>query len=104
MAVDVRRVGQGFSETFALPLYPAQEYEDRARTGRLALAEYRKAWNLDLVKTQLDAKQKEYTDFEGALKQTEVESASGEKLKAFEGELAQNPEVCYSRAPSDDAY
>lgn len=71
-----------------------------------ALAEHQKLWNLDLIEAQLQSKQKEYTEFEATLKQTEVKLASGEmKLKALEEELAKEPrKEVFFRAPSDDAY
>ncbi|HOS01506.1 MAG TPA: hypothetical protein PKZ01_00390 [Candidatus Hydrogenedentes bacterium] len=71
-----------------------------------ALADHQKAWNLELIKAQLDARQKQMTEFEALLKQTEVDLAWGErKQEALRAERAkESPKDVYFRAPSDDAY
>lgn len=97
---------KGVSETFALLDALHENTRGELEQADLALAEHRKAWNLELIQAQIDAKQKELTEFEGSLKQTEVKLAAGEvKLAALEAELAQEPQkLVYFRAPSDDAY
>lgn len=97
---------KGVKETYALLGSLHENTKSELERADLALAEHRKAWNLDLIKAQLDAKQKTYTGFESTLKQTEVDIASGEsKLKGLEDELAKEPQkLVYFRAPSDDAY
>lgn len=97
---------KGVGETFALlqSLHEATKAElDQAEQ---ALAEHKKEWNLELLQAQLEAKQSLLTKFEGQLKETQVELASGEKkLAALEQQMAQEPEKkVYFRAPSDDAY
>lgn len=97
---------KGVGDTFLLLDALHNNAKTELEQADLALAEHQKAWNLDLVKAQLEAKQKGYTEFEGTLKQTEVALASEEmKLKALEDEFAKEPEKkTYFRAPSDDAY
>ena len=97
---------EGIHETFALLKSLEGTTKSELEEADLKLAEHRKTWNLDLIKAQLEAKQKEYTEFEGTLKQTEVKLASGEmKLKALEAELLNEPQKnAFFRAPSDDAY
>ncbi len=100
--VAVQGVGETFSLLEALHTDTRSELEQADR----ALAEHRKAWNLDLIKAQLQAKQKQYTEFERLLKQTEVDLASSRmQVEVLEGELAEEPQkYIYFRAPSDDAY
>lgn len=97
---------KGVAETFALLNTLHKNTEAQLEQADLALAEHKKAWNLDLVKAQLESRQKQLTLFEDDLKQTEVDLASGEmKLKALEEELAKEPQKdVFFRAPSDDAY
>ena len=97
---------KGIGETFTILDTLHSDTKTELEKADLALAEHLKAWNLELVKAQLDAKQNQCTEFEGSLKQTEVELASGEmKLKALEEECAKEPlKNVYFRAPSDDAY
>jgi capsular polysaccharide biosynthesis protein len=96
----------GIGETFALLDTLHNSTKTAYEQSDLALAEHQKQWNLDLIKAQIDSKQKEYTAFEGTLKQTEVNLIAGEKkLAALEAELANEPEkLVLFRAPSDDAY
>ena len=97
---------KGVGDTFGLLDALHSNAKTDLEQADLALAEHQKSWNLDLVKAQLEAKQKGYTEFEGTLKQTDVALASDEmKLKALEDEFAKEPEKkTYFRAPSDDAY
>ena len=97
---------KGIGETFTILDTLHSDTKTELEKADLALAEHVKIWNLDLVKAQLEAKQKEYTEFEGTLKKTEVKLASGEmKLKVLEEEFAKEPpKNVYFRAPSDDAY
>jgi capsular polysaccharide biosynthesis protein len=97
---------KGIGETFSLLADLHRNNEGELDQAALALAEHRKVWNLELSEAQLDAKQAQYTSFEGTLKQTEVEFATEEmKLRALETELAkEDKKDVYFRAPSDDAY
>ena len=97
---------KGVGETFALLDTLHKNTEAQLEQAELAMAEHKKAWNLDLIKAQLESRQKQLTLFEDDLKQTEVDLASGEmKLKALEEELAKEPQKdVFFRAPSDDAY
>jgi len=97
---------KGVEETFLLLDTLHKNTQAQLEQAELALAEHKKAWNLDLFKAQLEAKQKLLTQFEDNLKQTDVDLASGEmKLKALEEELAKEPQKdVFFRAPSDDAY
>lgn len=101
-----KTVSQGVNETFSLLDALHSTTMTEFEKADLALAEHTKLWNVDLLKAQVEAKQKEYTEFEGSLKQTEVELASAErKLASLESELALEPQKnVFFRAPSDDAY
>lgn len=97
---------KGVHESFTLLSTLHENTREELEKVDLALAEHVKAWNLDLIKAQLEAKQKQYTEFETNLKQTEVDLAAGEvKLKTLEAQLGEEPQkLTYFRAPSDDAY
>lgn len=96
----------GIGETFALLDTLHTETKSQLETAELALAEHKKAWNLDLIKAQIEAKQKNITKFEDDLKLAEVDLAAADmKVKALDAELAKEPEKkSYFRAPPDDAY
>jgi len=97
---------KGVGDTFALLDTLHNNTKAELERADLALAEHQKAWNLELLNAQLEAKQTQITEFEATLKQTEVDLAAGEmKVKALEKELADEPEKrVFFRAPSDDAY
>lgn len=97
---------QGVGETFVLLDDLHKTAKSELEQAEVALAEHQKAWNLELIKAQIEAKRKQITEFEDDLKRTEIELASGEmKVKALEAELAVEPEKrVFFRAPSDDAY
>lgn len=101
-----KTAAKGVNDTFSL----LEKLHDTTRTeyeqADLALAAHKKQWDLELVKTQVEAKQKDYTEFESSLKLTEVDLASSTmKLTSLEADLALEPEKkVYFRAPSDDAY
>lgn len=99
-------VAKGVGETFALLDALHTTTKNELEQADLALAEHKKAWNLDLLQAQLAAKQTQVTEFEHMLKQHEVDLAKAEReLAALEAEAAAEPEKkVYFRAPSDDAY
>lgn len=96
----------GIGETFSLLDTLHTDTKSELEKAELALAEHKKAWNLDLIKAQIEAKQKNITKFEDDLKLAEVDLAAADmKVKALDAELAKEPEKkSYFRAPPDDAY
>jgi capsular polysaccharide biosynthesis protein len=96
----------GVGETLSLLDSLHKNAKAELEQAETALAEHEKAWNLELIKAQIEGKQKTYTQFEQDLKQAEVDLAAAEmKLKAMEEELGKEPEKkTFFRAPSDDAY
>jgi uncharacterized protein involved in exopolysaccharide biosynthesis len=97
---------RGAHESFGLldSLHAATKAElEQAET---ALVEQKKKWNVDLYRAEIDAKRWQLTEFEGNLKQVEVDLAAEEtRLQSLTEELAKEPQKnTYFRAPSDDAY
>lgn len=101
-----KNAAKGIKDSFQLLETLHSSTKTQFEQADLTLAEHKKVWNLDLIAAQIEAKQKDYTQFEGTLKQTEVELAAGESgVKALQEELAKEPEKrVFFRAPSDDAY
>jgi capsular polysaccharide biosynthesis protein len=99
-------VAKGVDDTFGLLETLHKGTKEDLEKADLALAEHSKAWNLDLLNSQLQANEKDYTDFQTALVQNEVELATAEtKLKSLQEDLAKEPEKrVFFRAPSDDVY
>jgi len=97
---------EGIGETFELLDILHTNSKSELEAADLALAEHKKAWNLNLVQAQLDAKQLQLTELEKKQKDTEVDLAKATaRLQALEEELAEEPEKrVYFRAPTDDAY
>ena len=101
-ALSAREVGETFALLESLHGRVKEELEEADRL----LAEHQKAWRLELIKQQLEERQKQYTRLEGQLRDSEVSLATNrQRLAALGGELEGEPEMTvFFRAPSDDAY